>query len=166
MQRSANKQKIRFHSQVGTNSGVNKFKFLNNTGKTSVVRVLVLCVYACVCYVCVCDCVMPLICCMELANRLRWSSFCQALKRVVSVVSLSLSLSLLVSFSLLPLVCGLLSMCIIPLSHCDSSRLRHSGCQCMRKTLPGSSILSDAPKSMLHFFWVSLNRQQRLFRLN
>lgn len=32
-QTSANKQKIRFHSQVATNSEVNKFKFLNNNRK-------------------------------------------------------------------------------------------------------------------------------------
>lgn len=32
-QTSANKQKICFHSQVATNSGVNKFKFLNNNRK-------------------------------------------------------------------------------------------------------------------------------------
>lgn len=55
------------------------------------VRVRV-CGCACVGGMGVCACVMPLICCMELANRLRCSSFCQALKRVASVGSFSISL--------------------------------------------------------------------------
>lgn len=67
----------------------------------------------------VCACVMPLICCMELANRLRCSSFCQALKRVASVGSFSISLSLFIplcpslslSLSHCPLLCVVCCQC-------------------------------------------------------
>lgn len=54
-QTSANKQKIRFHSQVATNSGVNKFKFLNNNRKDKRGACARLWVCVRVCGVCLCN---------------------------------------------------------------------------------------------------------------
>lgn len=119
----------------------------------------------CVCTVCLCVCNAA-----YLLNGIGQSTapFCWALKRVDSARFLPLTISLSLSLSL-PLVCGLLSMRIIPLSHCDSSRLRHSGCerQSVRsENIAGVKNIKRCPKMYATLFCLSSSRTGSCLRPN